>query len=1542
MSSFGTVTDNLFGVIHVVVGGQPEQLSFIGKAWPIFLYLLDSIQILSLTVDTAYGWPKDWSAISGILSIDRHVPFAKGKNWFYLVSSLALLLVLSIVFLILYALYVFKSSEIRRMWPIRLLRLLVQLSTTALYVPIISLMFRLISCRQLDTIYDVSHFACWSVEHSTMATVSAIGLLVFLPLSLIMAATLNDSSPTSPHPNAKVNGVSSFYYTFVRTVMVFCSIFASSNLVANSLFFGTLLCSVAVLIGYKLPYYHLYANSLRCSILGELSMINFTTAILASIRDSSWDIRLSVVWLGVLISLSTAAVAAYVPRLRFRYVCRQIIAYSKVYSGKNGHYGNNVPETVDDLGVTRGSLDKMPAARNSGTVSNSFTLSLNGNGKDNNRNSDKLTPVKPRFDLEDPHSISISLSNNKPSFEDDEAEQTRSLRRGSFRDRPSSPTLSSSSASTNRGRRDQYERDGQNGRGNSNRGAPVEPVEPVEPQDWPSFSYLTVSDVELYVRAAVILDMKSRVADRHSSVRPSDEAVCLMHNIFRDGLGFYRNRGDIHFVYSLYIQTFTSLPFDAVVERKISQSCTQLDILTKFQIFSTERDFATRQASTGLHKGMDSVGMIEYKNLLQSAFASQLQALEATEVFWSMVSKRKSTAMDISGQLKSIDEARKKALQSFDSLLRKYPSSVEVLRAYATFLIDVMDDNETARDYISKADILEKEQSKVRSADYQSEAASSHVSSSSGYVSWKTTQRRSQEGESAIERIGLKMIISIFLIIVSLSASFAYSSVAIDSLQSSITNLNSAGLRRGATSTVGLGTRLLQIGVANDNDEWITLGMDLVTDSSNGLKKLHQDVYMKDKSLGSMASFDISPVWDMKVPTINLTGSLVPEVQKVSLWDYGNHYVEEAVLLRTQDLDGLEEPEAQQNFLFLMWNTYNLIETYEVSMAKLETHVFDEAFLSEIITICLVALVMCCVIGMALIVFRPALKGVERSMSNINDIMGYIPRSTVKQMKRTYSQRVQTERSRQNRDTTMNDNNSILDFHEKDTASAGSPRSSKRRGNSKPTGRKFSMVSNPNDSELGIPHHGSEDSLLSFDQGSLVALSPGLSPLPSPRNCGNRSPASPNARRKVSFSVEIPRPVVEEKELERSESEGYDAPSISPKREDSEDQLFPDTKNNMYDPSSRASVENGEIELDGLEKKVKEDEDDDALISSLKNPNAEVVLDVEKLAVTLDDIEKAKNAEGSDHSDVGAARAKFDASASTRKFTIRLSLVCLIILAAGSVLTVMCVFSLRNGKFLSADLNNAGRRRYLSAQLAQTGIDCLVNDEVDVTRQECVSRLQVKSRFLFDVHTGLQVGNSSMNLNGVDGRDPAQDYLMYKEPCMAPKKAICDGVRADITYGAGPVSQGYDFMMKTFLRQCDLVIDHMQYMIHTENNTQSYELDYVTSLDPLNFLRTVSTRDMAWGSAASAALMQAEVVSVFDNFRVLTAGVYSATIVVLLLVYIVLLRPLAALLKSETTRQWDLLELIPEEVILEEPELTAYFNLSTDDLRGKMANKRIN
>ncbi|KAA0152619.1 hypothetical protein FNF29_03846 [Cafeteria roenbergensis] len=204
--AFQTFKTGLFGVLFVMAKDASMQ-----RLFAIFMMVLDFLQMMSFPLSQSPTLPwqhssvlSEFSSALSVLSVGRAISLMGAGvtlGSFYI----ALFWIFGLLGCAVWVGYSFARESFRVVWPIKLLRTTAQLSTTALFIPLVSVLTNIFRCPPGET-WATTGWECWGGSHGVVATLVAILISLFAALSAIVVSVFFDRNPKSSHVTARPHG----------------------------------------------------------------------------------------------------------------------------------------------------------------------------------------------------------------------------------------------------------------------------------------------------------------------------------------------------------------------------------------------------------------------------------------------------------------------------------------------------------------------------------------------------------------------------------------------------------------------------------------------------------------------------------------------------------------------------------------------------------------------------------------------------------------------------------------------------------------------------------------------------------------------------------------------------------------------------------------------------------------------------------------------------------------------------------------------------------------------------------------------------------------------------------------------------------------------------------------------------------------------------------------------------------------------------------------------------------------------------------------
>ncbi|KAL0208193.1 hypothetical protein P9112_010780 [Eukaryota sp. TZLM1-RC] len=213
----------------------------------------------------------------------------------YITSFVVIILILIVILIdSFYVARVFRKGKFTVIWPISLLRTLIALSVTILYIPFLTILTTMVDCNIINNIFGTN--SCFTYPHLIGAITAFVAIPVFILIAVLMTLVYFDPNPLSTSPLARPHSRIDCVYCLYRTVLVLVTVLGAEHLYLRSIlhFFITFTMSFFIII-YQ-PYFSAKMNKIRSGLFGVA-----TVSALCSILSVVYDFGefLPFIWMGL-------------------------------------------------------------------------------------------------------------------------------------------------------------------------------------------------------------------------------------------------------------------------------------------------------------------------------------------------------------------------------------------------------------------------------------------------------------------------------------------------------------------------------------------------------------------------------------------------------------------------------------------------------------------------------------------------------------------------------------------------------------------------------------------------------------------------------------------------------------------------------------------------------------------------------------------------------------------------------------------------------------------------------------------------------------------------------------------------------------------------------------------------------------------------------------------------------------------------------------------------------------------------------------------
>ncbi|TPX54733.1 hypothetical protein PhCBS80983_g05796 [Powellomyces hirtus] len=218
------------------------------------------------------------------------------------------------------------------------------------------------------------------------------------------------------------------------------------------------------------------------------------------------------------------------------------------------------------------------------------------------------------------------------------------------------------------------------------------------------------------------------------------EARRLAAQLLQRGVEQFPNASNAHLMRAHYTAYYELGPPGEVWECLVSAKKSKPLVDTRFFIFMEEMSLDQEKRREDLvASSMGIAKFAEVNALEEEAERYHLETLIAIKRLWQFLRTDKDSAPCLPYLLEKMEEKRSKAMSRYEDLIRKFPNSQRILRAYISFLLRATDDLDTSKKIHSE---LEKEEARsvaLAAASAPTSDVSQISAPSECRLSWEST-----------------------------------------------------------------------------------------------------------------------------------------------------------------------------------------------------------------------------------------------------------------------------------------------------------------------------------------------------------------------------------------------------------------------------------------------------------------------------------------------------------------------------------------------------------------------------------------------------------------------------------------------------------------------------------------------------------------------------------------------------------------------------------------------------------------------------------
>ncbi|KAL0227697.1 hypothetical protein RCL1_003840 [Eukaryota sp. TZLM3-RCL] len=263
--SSSSIESSLFGLLYAMVKQNTvhKKASLVGLVVDFFL-------INSFGFGMSYDWgnyivrPLRW-----LFDIFKILSWTWGKGLYIFSFILITLNILIILIDAVYVAAVFKRGKFTVIWPISLLRTLIALSVTILYIPFLTILTTMIDCRTISGVFGPD--ICFTYPHSIGAITAAIAIPLFFFIAMLMTLVYFDPDPNNKSPLGRPHSRIDAVYCLYRSILVFLNVLFHSQVLLRAIYLVFITVSMSFYVIWFQPFYKPKMNQIRAGMFGVCS-----------------------------------------------------------------------------------------------------------------------------------------------------------------------------------------------------------------------------------------------------------------------------------------------------------------------------------------------------------------------------------------------------------------------------------------------------------------------------------------------------------------------------------------------------------------------------------------------------------------------------------------------------------------------------------------------------------------------------------------------------------------------------------------------------------------------------------------------------------------------------------------------------------------------------------------------------------------------------------------------------------------------------------------------------------------------------------------------------------------------------------------------------------------------------------------------------------------------------------------------------------------------------------------------------------------------
>eukprot|EP00741_Cyanophora_paradoxa_P011375 tig00020556_g10988.t1 len=438
---------------------------------------------------------------------------------------------------------------------------------------------------------------------------------------------------------------------------------------------------------------------------------------------------------------------------------------------------------------------------------------------------------------------------------------------------------------------------------------------------------------------------------------------------------------------------------------------------TRFMLFAI--NMRRQQTVAGMGQ-LNLVAMLELARDYKEAVRQHNEAIKLLRDFWKWTIKTRLRDADTAGKkLDVIDKAKQKAQLAYSKLVTEFPSSTVLIRQYATFLRDVMNDRASADLQFSKADDIEQSMEKEgtvidgeteKDSDLNSRMGKSEKDEPEGEEADKRERlqqvlKSRMRDSRAVKTLSYAIILGTLLLLAETIAFFATVQTLVGQSSEGLTHLSVASARRKLVEDAMYSARSMQLALhLNDTAAY--------AEAAGALQKASTDLLDHHKHLfyDSGAYPWAEQYWQtMKWAVIKLQDerNFLAEKVEHNAWDSVAQFASRGQRLAkvSYESGALRDGTYSSDFRFLMDNgLFSVLSLLNTNTMRYETAIYEATVLRQGLVIMIFVVEMVTLALLSVFALRPdiAFRRQKSANQGVGDLLQKMPTKVLRSLLQVY------------------------------------------------------------------------------------------------------------------------------------------------------------------------------------------------------------------------------------------------------------------------------------------------------------------------------------------------------------------------------------------------------------------------------------------------------------------------------------------------------------------------------------------------------------